>query len=156
MQMTEQEVFAKLLPLVQEVTGAPAERIRMESVLIEDLGAKGIIGYADHGFTSASFLRRFVNQARTKRITSAWFEIWRDDEAEAYTWYEQNERHGKSYRKTFLNALCKGAPAYLVRKDNTGEALTPENLAKPPGGDTLVYGVLTNQLRIVQVGKLEP
>ena len=40
--MTEQEVFDKLLPLVQEVTGAPEERIRMESVLVEDLGAESL------------------------------------------------------------------------------------------------------------------
>jgi acyl carrier protein len=40
--MTEQEVFDKLLPLVQEVTGVPEERIRMESVLIEDLGAESL------------------------------------------------------------------------------------------------------------------
>lgn len=40
--MTEQEVFDRLLPLVQEVTGAPAERIRMESVLVEDLGAESL------------------------------------------------------------------------------------------------------------------
>jgi acyl carrier protein len=41
-QMTEQEVFARLLPLVQEVTGATEERIRMESVLVEDLGAESL------------------------------------------------------------------------------------------------------------------
>jgi acyl carrier protein len=42
MVMTEQEVFDKLLPLVQEVTGVPEERIRMESVLVEDLGAESL------------------------------------------------------------------------------------------------------------------
>jgi acyl carrier protein len=40
--MTEQEVFDRLLPLVQEVTGATPERIRMESVLVEDLGAESL------------------------------------------------------------------------------------------------------------------
>jgi acyl carrier protein len=40
--MTEQEVFDKLLPLVQEVTGAPEHRICMESVLVEDLGAESL------------------------------------------------------------------------------------------------------------------
>jgi acyl carrier protein len=40
--MTEQEVFDKLLPLIQEVTGAPEERIRMDSCLMEDLGAESL------------------------------------------------------------------------------------------------------------------
>jgi acyl carrier protein len=42
MVMTEQEVFNKLLPLVQEITGASEQRIRMESVLVEDLGAESL------------------------------------------------------------------------------------------------------------------
>jgi acyl carrier protein len=42
MAMTEQDIFDKLLPLVQEVTGVPKERIRMESVLVEDLGAESL------------------------------------------------------------------------------------------------------------------
>lgn len=40
--MTEQEVFHKLLPLVQEVTGASEDRVRMETVLVEDLGAESL------------------------------------------------------------------------------------------------------------------
>lgn len=40
--MTEQEVFRKLVPLLQEVTGAREERIRMESGLVEDLGAESL------------------------------------------------------------------------------------------------------------------
>ena len=40
--MTEQEVFEKLLPLIQEVTGLGDERIRMESCLMEDLGAESL------------------------------------------------------------------------------------------------------------------
>jgi acyl carrier protein len=40
--MTEQEVFNKLLPLVQEVTGAREEQVRMESGLVEDLGAESL------------------------------------------------------------------------------------------------------------------
>ena len=40
--MTEQEVFAKLLPLVREVTGAREDRVRMESSLMEDLGAESL------------------------------------------------------------------------------------------------------------------
>jgi acyl carrier protein len=40
--MTEQEVFHRLLPLVHEITGVPPERIRMESVLVEDLGAESL------------------------------------------------------------------------------------------------------------------
>lgn len=40
--MTEQEVFQKLLPLVREVTGAREDKVRMESGLMEDLGAESI------------------------------------------------------------------------------------------------------------------
>jgi acyl carrier protein len=42
MHTTEQEVFDKLLPLVQEITGASEDRIRMETVLVEDLGAESL------------------------------------------------------------------------------------------------------------------
>ena len=40
--MTEREVFDRLLPLVQEVTGAKEENVRMESGLMEDLGAESL------------------------------------------------------------------------------------------------------------------
>lgn len=40
--MTEQEVFDGLLPLIREVTGAGEDRIRMESGLMEDLGAESL------------------------------------------------------------------------------------------------------------------
>lgn len=40
--MTEQEVFARLRPLVQEITGVPEAQIRMESVLVGDLGAESL------------------------------------------------------------------------------------------------------------------
>lgn len=40
--MTEQQIFERLRPLVKEVTGAPPERIRMETVLVQDLGAESI------------------------------------------------------------------------------------------------------------------
>jgi acyl carrier protein len=40
--MTEQEVFQRLVPLVQEVTGAREEQVRMESGLVEDLGAESL------------------------------------------------------------------------------------------------------------------
>ena len=40
--MTEQEVFDRLLPLVREVTGAREHQIRMESGLMEDLGAESL------------------------------------------------------------------------------------------------------------------
>lgn len=42
MTISDQEVFDRLLPLIQEVTGVPADRIRMESVLVEDLGAESL------------------------------------------------------------------------------------------------------------------
>lgn len=40
--MTETEVFEKLLPLIQEVTGARADQVKMSSNLMEDLGAESI------------------------------------------------------------------------------------------------------------------
>jgi acyl carrier protein len=40
--MTEQEIFQKLLPLVREVTGARPEQIKMDSSLMQDLGAESI------------------------------------------------------------------------------------------------------------------
>jgi len=39
---TEQEVFERLRPLVQEVTGVRAEQIAMDKVLVDDLGAESI------------------------------------------------------------------------------------------------------------------
>jgi acyl carrier protein len=40
--MTEEEVFERLVPLVQEVTGARDGQVRMESCLVEDLGAESL------------------------------------------------------------------------------------------------------------------
>ena len=40
--MTEDGVFAKLLPLVREVTGAREDEITLESNLMEDLGAESL------------------------------------------------------------------------------------------------------------------
>ena len=40
--MIEEDVFRKLLPLIQDVTGVGEERIRMESCLMEDLGAESL------------------------------------------------------------------------------------------------------------------
>ena len=40
--MTEAEIFDQLRPLLMEALGVPAERIRMESVLVRDLGAESI------------------------------------------------------------------------------------------------------------------
>ena len=40
--MTEQEVFEKLIPLIREVTGASPDTIKMESRLMNDLGADSL------------------------------------------------------------------------------------------------------------------
>jgi acyl carrier protein len=40
--MGDEEVFLHLRPLICEVTGAPAADVRMESVLMEDLGAESL------------------------------------------------------------------------------------------------------------------
>jgi acyl carrier protein len=42
MDASEQEILDRLRPLVQEITGAHEEEIRMESVLVEDLGAESL------------------------------------------------------------------------------------------------------------------
>jgi acyl carrier protein len=40
--MTEDDIFRKLVPLIREVTGAREDRIRMESSLVDDLGAESL------------------------------------------------------------------------------------------------------------------
>ena len=40
--MNEKEIFQKLVPLVQEITGAKQDKIQMQSNLMEDLGAESI------------------------------------------------------------------------------------------------------------------
>lgn len=40
--MTEQEVFEKIKPLIQEVTGARENQIKMDTGLMQDLGAESI------------------------------------------------------------------------------------------------------------------
>jgi acyl carrier protein len=40
--MTEEEIFEQLKPLLVEVLGVSAEAIRMDSVLVKDLGAESI------------------------------------------------------------------------------------------------------------------
>jgi len=40
--MTEQEIFNKLLPLLEETTGTPPEKISMASGLMQDLGAESL------------------------------------------------------------------------------------------------------------------
>ena len=40
--MTEQEIFDKLLPLLEETTGIPPEKITMASGLMQDLGAESL------------------------------------------------------------------------------------------------------------------
>jgi acyl carrier protein len=40
--MTEAQILARLLPLVTEVTAAPAEKIRPDSSIVRDLGADSI------------------------------------------------------------------------------------------------------------------
>lgn len=40
--MTEKEIFEELKPLLVEVLGVPADRIRFDSVLVSELGAESI------------------------------------------------------------------------------------------------------------------
>ncbi|MEI8241951.1 MAG: hypothetical protein WCI17_01665 [bacterium] len=112
-------------------------------LIVDRLGAKGVIGFAEHGFTSVSFLQRFVNRARQQPVTAAWMGIWNDVEAKAYHWYEQNEEFGRSARKGYSPELRQMMPAYLVRQENAAETLTPENMDKAAGGAKLRFGILT-------------
>jgi hypothetical protein len=112
-------------------------------LIVDRLGAKGVIGFAAHGFTSASFLDRFVRRARQQPVPAAWMGIWNDDEAKAYTWYEQNEEYGRSYRKGYNPDLLQMMPAFVVRQENAGETLTPENSEKPASGSQLRFGLIS-------------
>ena len=40
--MTEQEIFERLIPLIREVTGVRENQIKMESGLVQDLGAESV------------------------------------------------------------------------------------------------------------------
>jgi acyl carrier protein len=40
--MTKQEIFEELKPLLVEVLGVAPEKVRLESVLVSDLGAESI------------------------------------------------------------------------------------------------------------------
>ncbi len=40
--MTEQEIFERLIPLIREVTGVRENQIKMESGLMQDLGAESV------------------------------------------------------------------------------------------------------------------
>ena len=40
--MTEQAIFEKVIPLICEVTGVRAEQVKMESGLMQDLGAESV------------------------------------------------------------------------------------------------------------------
>ena len=40
--MTEQEIFERLIPLIREVTGVREDQIKMESGLMQDLGAESV------------------------------------------------------------------------------------------------------------------
>ncbi len=42
MEMSEREVFDRLRPLIYQITGVSEDRILMESVLVEDLGAESL------------------------------------------------------------------------------------------------------------------
>ena len=40
--MNEHEIFERLVPLIREVTGVPEDQIKMESGLMQDLGAESV------------------------------------------------------------------------------------------------------------------
>ena len=113
------------------------------TLLLKQLGVKGVLGFSEHGFTSASLMKRFVERAATTGISTEWLKVYRDDEARAYTWYETNETYGRSHQKSF-NDLQKIIPAYMVRKENLGDRLTPATLQVPVGKDLVEFNDLEN------------
>ncbi|MBI3829918.1 MAG: hypothetical protein HY291_10400 [Planctomycetes bacterium] len=108
------------------------------TLALKQLGLKGVVGFSEHGFTSASLLKRFAERAATTGIATEWMRVFRDTEARAYTWYETNESFGRSKLYTYQD-LLKKVPAYLIRRENLGDKLTPESLQLPVGKDTLEF-----------------
>ena len=86
-------------------------------------------------------MKRFVERAATTGISAEWMKVVRDDEARAYTWYETNETYGRSKQKSYSD-LQKIVPAYLVRKENLGDKLTPATLQVPIGKDLVEFNDL--------------
>ncbi len=122
----------------------------MGDLVIHRLGAKGVLGFSEHGFTSLSFMKRFVEKASRKGVAKAWIEVWRDKEARSYSWYETNEQFGRSDRYTYSNSLRKKVPAYLVRRECLEERLVPEkakDIAEKPIVEFLEVGAYDSNRR---------
>lgn len=111
----------------------------MGDAVIHRAGAKGVLGFSDHGFSGASFLRRFVEKSQAESVASAWRGIFRDDFAKAYTWYERNEEYGQSRQYTYANSLSSKVPAYLVRSEALAERLTPDEVVPVAKGETVEF-----------------
>jgi hypothetical protein len=108
------------------------------ALAFRQLSLKGVVGFSEHGFTSASLMKRYVERAATVGIATEWMRLFRDNEARAYTWYETNESFGRSKLYTYKD-LERKVPAYLIRRENLGDKLTPEVLQLPAGKDTLEF-----------------
>jgi hypothetical protein len=117
----------------------------MGTLLFKQLNVKGIVGFSEHGFSSASMLKRYVERAATAGIAAEWMKVFRDSEANAYTWYETNETYSRSRRKSYAD-LQRIVPACVVRKANAADKLTPEALKSPVGNEEVEFSDLDNGL----------
>jgi len=108
------------------------------TLALKQLGLKGVLGFSEHGFTSASLIKRYVERAATAGITTEWTDVFRDTEARGYTWYETNETYGRSRQYSYQDMKEK-VPAYLVRRGNLGEKLVPQSLQLPLGQNTVEF-----------------
>lgn len=111
----------------------------MGDAVIHCAGAKGVLGFSEHGFSGASFLRRFVEKSQEQTVAAAWRGIFCDDFAKAYTWYERNEQYGQSRQYTYANSLSAKVPAYLVRHAALAERLTPAEVVPEAKGETVEF-----------------
>jgi hypothetical protein len=102
------------------------------NLIVKELGAKGVLGFADHGFSSVSFMKHYVEKAGSDGVIKAWMGLFDDDESKKYTWYESNERHGQSRQKSYKD-FARIVPAFAVRTANLPEKLSPEAVQNPAG-----------------------
>ncbi|MCW8130076.1 MAG: hypothetical protein KIS92_06985 [Planctomycetota bacterium] len=116
------------------------------ALAMRQLGLKGVLGFSEHGFTSASLMKRFVERAALSGLPGAWLQVFRDNEARAYTWYETNETYGRSKQYGYAD-LQKKVPAYLIRTEHLTDRLTPDMFKSAAGGDRIEFYELRNGSR---------
>ena len=108
------------------------------NLVINTIGAKGILGFTGNGFTAASLMSYFVEKANgSGDVKTAWNKTWRDPVANNYAWQIQDAFDTTPYGAQTIKT--KG-PAYLIRTGNIGEKLNTSDLVLPVGGSTVEFG----------------